>query len=89
MSIAAWLMLLVGPLAKQALTALGFGIVVFVGVDAAVNAALSQAQAYWGGGSAVVIQYMAMAGINTAFGIIAGGVTARVSMMMLKRFIPK
>lgn len=82
-------MALAGPLAKQALVALGFGVVVFVGVDAAVSTALATARSQWAGGGSVIAAYMAMAGVNTALGIIAGGVTARVSMMMLKRLVPK
>ena len=90
MNLVTWLMSLAGPLARQALVSLGFGIVSYVGVSAAVTAALSSAQSAWGGGGAGdVAAFVGLAGVNTALGIIAGGITARVSMLVTKRLIPK
>lgn len=84
-----FLLALAGPLAKQVLIALGLSIVTYVGVDLAVSNVLAQARANWSGalvGDAA--QLIAMAGVNTALSIIAGGIVGRISMMALKRLMP-
>lgn len=87
MTWAAFIMALVGPVVKRVLASLGLGIVTFTGVDLAVSSVLSQAKAAWSGGLVGdAAQLVAMAGGNTALGIIAGGITARVTMIALKRF---
>jgi hypothetical protein len=47
MNLGAWLLTLVGPLAKQVMVALGFGVLVYTGVDAAVSAGLGAAKSAW------------------------------------------
>ncbi|MFO0202689.1 MAG: DUF2523 domain-containing protein [Oligoflexus sp.] len=90
MNLAAWLLTLVGPLAKQVMVALGFGVLVYTGVDAAVSGALGAAKNAWAGSLyGEVTAFMALAGVNTALGIVAGGITARISMMTFKKLIPK
>lgn len=89
MPIAAFLMSIASPIVIRVLIQLGIGIVSYVGVEAAVNQLISLAQNQWAGLPATVLQFMAIAGINTALGIIAGGVTARLSMMVFKRFTLK
>jgi hypothetical protein len=90
MNLGAWLLTLVGPLAKQVMVALGFGVLVYTGVDAAVSAGLGAAKSAWAGSLyGEVTAFMALAGVNTALGIIAGGITARISMMVFKKLIPK
>ena len=83
--LAAFLMALIGPLARQALISLGIGLVTFVGVDAAVSGALSAAKGYMGQTPADIAAILARGGIFTAMSIIAGGISAGVSMMVLKR----
>ncbi|MBB3013526.1 DUF2523 family protein [Cupriavidus alkaliphilus] len=82
---AAFLMALIGPLARQALVALGIGLITFVGLDAAVTSALSAAKASLGQLPAAAMAICARGGMFTAMSIIAGGITARMSMMVLKR----
>jgi len=82
--IGTWLVALAGPLARQVLLSLGFGIVSYVGFDVALNALLSTAKSSWGGMSATVADYVAMFGANTALSIIAGALIARVSLIPLK-----
>lgn len=83
----AWLMALIGPLGKQLLVALGIGVVTYAGVDIAVSSMLANARAAWAGGpGGAAAQLIAMAGVNTALGIIAGGITGRVTMLALKKF---
>jgi hypothetical protein len=85
-----FLLALAGPLAKQVLIALGFSIATYTGVSIAVDALLSQAKANWAGTfSADVANLIAMAGANTALSILAGALIGRVSMMAMKRLIPK
>jgi hypothetical protein len=72
------------------MVALGFGVLVYTGVDAAVTGALGAAKAAWSGSLyGEVTAFMALAGVNTALGIVAGGITARVSMMVFKKLIPR
>lgn len=81
----AFLMALAGPLARQVLVALGIGLVTFVGLDVAVAAALSAAKANLGQMPAAVAAILSRGGIFTAMSVIAGGITARMSMMVLKQ----
>lgn len=86
MPFAAFLMGLIGPLARQLLVSLGIGLVTFVGMDAAVGGALSAAKSSLSGLPAAVTSVMALAGFFTAFSVLAGAMVARVSLMTLKRF---
>lgn len=83
--LAGFLMGLIGPLARQALVALGIGLITYVGVDTAVTGALSAAKGYMGQVPADIAALCARGGLFTAMSVIAGGITARVSMMILKR----
>ncbi|URF08061.1 DUF2523 family protein [Cupriavidus campinensis] len=83
--LAGFLMALIGPLARQALIALGIGLITYVGLDAAVSGALAAAKSSLGQMPASVAAILARGGIFTAMSIIAGGITARMSMMVLKR----
>ena len=85
MNLSAVMMALAGPLAKQVLMALGFGIVSFVGLDLALGAMLSAAKSAWAGSlSADVAAYVAMSGANTGLSLIAGAMVARVAMFATK-----
>ena len=87
MNWATFIMGLVSPIARRVLTSLGLGVITYTGVDTAVGAILAQAKSAWAGGMVGdAAQLVAMSGANTALGIIAGGITARVTMMALKRF---
>jgi hypothetical protein len=87
MNWATWIMALVSPIARRVLLSLGLGVVTYTGVDTAVSSVLSQAKAAWAGGLVGdAAQLVAMAGANTALGIIAGGIVGRVTMLALKRF---
>ena len=81
-----FLALAIGPLAKRALSALGVGVVTFTGVNLAVSGLLEGARDSWAGMPADVAAYLAFGGFNTALSIICGGITARVTMIALKRF---
>ncbi|WP_367068618.1 DUF2523 family protein [Oryzisolibacter sp. LB2S] len=79
---------LAGPIVKRAMIALGFGVVSYAAMTAALNAALSAAKNAWAGlaGFPEALQLVQLAGINTAASIIAGALVARVAMQSLKKF---
>ena len=81
-----WLVGLAGPIARQILVSLGIGVVTFVGLDTAVSSALGAAKAALAGMSGDALQIVALGGGFTALSIIAGGITAGISMIALKRF---
>ncbi len=83
--LAGFLMGLVGPLARQALVSLGIGLITYVGVDAAVSSALAAAKANFGQIAGSVAAILARAGLFTAVSVLAGGISARLSMLVLKR----
>lgn len=83
--LAGFLMALIGPLARQALISLGIGLITFVGVDTAVSSALGAAKGYMGQVAGDYAAILARGGLFTAMSIIAGGIIARVSMLVLKR----
>lgn len=89
MALGSWLVSLAGPVAWRVIGSLGLGVVTYVGVDAAVSAALSTAQANWGQLGGVAAQLVGLSGLNEALSVIAGGITARISFMSLKRFVLK
>ncbi|WP_040011135.1 DUF2523 family protein [Cupriavidus sp. HMR-1] len=84
-SLAGFLMGLIGPLVRQALVAIGIGLITYAGLDAAVSSALSAAKSSLGGMPAVALALCARGGMFTAFSVIAGGITAGVSMIVVKR----
>jgi len=81
-----WLVALAGPVVRQALVSIGVGTITFVGLQSAVTSALNGAKSAVGGMPADIASIVAMAGIFTALSILAGGVMAGVSLMILKRF---
>lgn len=85
MNLAGFFMAIAGPVARKVMLALGIGFLTFQGVDAAVSGALNAAKSSFGGVTGDVAQLIAMSGINWAFGIIAGSITAAVTMMVFSR----
>lgn len=86
MPLAALLVALAGPIARQVLISLGIGFVTYVGLDAALTTVITQAQANVNSMSADLANYVGLFGGFQAFSILAGGLTTRVSMIALKRF---
>lgn len=74
-----------GPVAKKVLTSLGIGVVTMTGVTAALQAGLNAAKVAMGGMTGVVADLVAIAGFFSAVGIIAGGLTAAASLMVMKK----
>lgn len=80
MTIAAWLLALVGPLVVRALIALAFTAVTFTGVTAIVDQLVTLAQNSWASLPSNVLQLCALSGIPEVLGMIFGAYAARVAM---------
>lgn len=81
-----WVLALAGPFIKKALVSLGVGIVSYAAVSAALASALSAARGAWSGLAGDALAMISMAGIGTAASILAGALTARVALQVVKRF---
>lgn len=75
-----------GPIAKRVLTAVGVGTITIIGFQSAINSGLDAVRASLGGMTGVVADLVAMAGFFSAVSIVAGGMTAAVTVMVFKRF---
>lgn len=92
MSIAAWLVSLVGPLVIQGLIALGVGVLTVAGVDVALNVAIGWISAGVGGIPSDMANVLALGGVFQGVSYIVGAFSARVTMFGLsaaKRFFLK
>lgn len=84
--LAAWLAGISGPIATRILAALGIGTITYAGVDTALSAVLDAARSALAGLAADVAGILALAGLFDAMGIIAGGLTAALTLQTLTRF---
>lgn len=87
MGLGSFLAAIAAPIVKRVLVALGFGLVSYAAVSAALNAALSAAKNAWAGlsGFPEALAIVQIAGVNTYASIIAGALIARVAMQAVKR----
>ena len=76
MTIAAWLLALVGPLVVRALIALAFTAVTYTGVTAIVTSLVAFAEASWSAMPVGVLQLAALSGIPTGLGLVFGAYAA-------------
>lgn len=81
----AFLVRILGPLAKRVLIALGIGTVTYVGLDAAFDAAKNYIIGYYGQMSGDVLQVVSLAGFGAAIGIILGAIAARIALISLSK----
>jgi len=89
MTLAAFLMSVIGPLVIQGLIAIGVGVLTVTGVDVAVNQAVSWLTTAVGGMPANMVNVLAMGGVFQGMSYIVGAFTARVAMAgasSIKRF---
>lgn len=87
MAFAPWLISMATPLVRKGLAALGLGVVTYTGVSFALDQALAAAKSAWNSQAfSSAADLLAMAGANTALGILAGALVARITMQVLKRF---
>ena len=80
MSIAVWLMSLIGPLVIQALIAVGIGVLTVTGIDIAVNQAIAWINTGVGGIGADLANVLALGGVFQGMSYVLGAFTARVAM---------
>lgn len=87
MNIAAYLMLLVLPLARKAFIGLGLSVVTYIGLDLI----LSQLQAYivssLGGMVGAAAQLAALFGFQESIGIIFAAITTKFAMAQLTHWV--
>ena len=81
-----WLLAAVGPMLVQGAITLGVATVTYIGFDAVVSSLLYSARANWAGLPGAAASFAAMAGLNQAVGIIAGGITTKLSLTAVKKF---
>ena len=72
-----------GPIAKKVLASLGLGMFTYAGVDAAFGVARDAIIAQWAGLPADLAALAGLAGIGSAFGILLGGMAARIALLSL------
>lgn len=92
MTIAAWLVSLVGPLLIQGLIALGVGVLTVAGTDVALNVAIGWITTGVGGIPSDMANLLALGGVFQGVSYIVGAFSARVTMFGLsaaKRFFLK
>jgi Protein of unknown function (DUF2523) len=84
--IGTWLVSLAAPFVRKALLSLGVGVVSYAAVSTALTAVLSAAKSAWSGLAGDALALIQIAGVNTAASILAGALTARVALQVVKRF---
>jgi hypothetical protein len=84
--LSAWLATISWPIVSRVFASLGIGTVTFVGAQAAITAAVATAKTAFGGLTVELGQLLARAGFFDSLAIMAGGVIAGLSWMLLKRF---
>lgn len=70
--------------ARIAFAAVGFGVIVYIGADAAIDAALSRIRSGMGA-AGTVAQFAGMMGIDEAVSAVISGLSVRVSLIPLKK----
>lgn len=81
-----FLVALTAPVVKRAMVALGFGVVSYAAVSAALTAVLGHAKSAWANLGGDLLSLIELAGASTCMSIIAGALVARVSLQLVKRF---
>lgn len=84
-TLAAFLSLAVGPLAKKILAALGIGWLTYEGLALIGNQVQSAVLANWGAMPASMLQVLTLSGFTEAVGITLGAFTARIALTSFGR----
>jgi hypothetical protein len=73
------------PIVSRVLASMGLGVISYVGLKAALDAAIGSAQGSMGGLAPEVAAILSISGGVTALSILSGGLVASVSLVALKR----
>ena len=84
-----FLLSITGSIAARVMTALGIGVVSYVGLNMVAGDLISNVAISYAGLDSRVMAIADLAGASTALSIITSGITTRVSMMAIKKFIPQ
>jgi hypothetical protein len=79
MSIAAWLISLVGPLVVRGIIALGFTAITLTGLTELTNSLVQAAQQNWAGLPVAVLQIASLSGVPESIGLVMGAYVARMA----------
>jgi len=71
------------PIAKRVLAGLGIGVVTYVGLAAVMTQIQNSVISNWGVINISAMQFLSLAGVPDAIGIVLGAVAARFSMLQL------
>lgn len=74
-----------GPVAKRVLVSLGVGMLTIAGLQTALTSALNAAKSAMGGMTGEVLQIVAISGAFSAVSILAGGITAAATLLVVKK----
>lgn len=85
-NIALWLFALVIPLARQALIALGIGMVTYTGLELILSQIQNAVITSIGGLTGAAAQLAALLGFQTAVGIILAAISTKLAMATLKKW---
>lgn len=80
MTLWAFLLAAVGPLAIKVLAALGISAITFVGVDIVVGQLLALMSSNFGGFTGDTAAILGLAGVGKSLGIISGAITSRLAL---------
>lgn len=75
----------VGPLAKRVLSALGFGMISFAAITAALNTLLGYAQSAYTGMPQYAAAFLGLAGVGYGLGLVAAALTFRAAYLALPK----
>lgn len=85
MQLAAYLLLLVGPLARRVMIALGLGVISYAGLTLIGDQIKDAVIANYGAIAPVPLQLLNMLGAGEALGIVLGGIIARAAFSAVSR----
>lgn len=84
-----FLVSITGPIAVRVMIALGIGIISYAGLNVLAGDVIANVALNYANIDPTVMAILDMAGGTTALSIITSGLTTRVSMMAIKKFIPQ
>lgn len=73
------------PIVKKVLVSLGFGVVSYAALNAAMSAVQAEVTGAWGGVGGEIGGILGLAGFGDAVGIILGAFVAKLSYMQLSK----